>query len=560
MDLVARRLVQLMLAGGLAVSGAAQSLGEACRLLPPDTEAVEVRQSPGAAQQRWNRAIGRVSGLPWAGKDEADLISQAFPGTAGLPRKAFLVVASLPVPGRESGVDAFLVPVADFKAFTRALKARKAHGGLTGTLASKAYFIARHGRFAVLASESGTLGRFEGKGGNLGQEMEPLLPWIQSHDLCCVLPAATTRAWFGQFTQTLAAAKGPRSQALGALAPVLAGLQASVAQVAAAADLPEDGGVCFHGRAWLAAGGTLSGDLAPAAGQGHPLAGISPEHFVLAFGGSTPPALTRFFHQLLPAVLARSGKPADATMKEFLSVQADLAKALRFQAARLALPRHPGAPLLGNFQTRMEVDDPAAYLDLLGRMTDLQERSGLMPWGHLRSEPDVLPGIPSRSQTVTISPWKTMDPAPFKLILTLLFGYPDRVVLTYGQTGEHTLLAVLGGAEEWTAASTAKAPPFGADPAVAAADAHLPAGSFFRFYLDVKGLADLFGAFMEFAPAMGQRPFLNVPAAPPLVLSLAADGTGVELSAVATGATLDALRALMKALPTPKPKPPAPTI
>jgi hypothetical protein len=549
---VVRRLVQLLLASGLAVSGTAQSLAEAFRLLPGNTEVVEVRKDPGPTQQRWNRALGRVSGITRDTSDEADLLSEAFPGTAGLPRKPYLVVAGLPGAGNGPEIKAYLLPVANFKAFSRALKASKAQGLLKGTFAAKPYFIAQRGRFAVLAADAATLGRLDGKDG-LGRELEPLLPWIQSHDMALVLTAATTRAWFDRTARSLAAAKG-----MAALAPVLASVQAAVTQVALAADLPEAGGICFHARAWLAPGGALAGDLAPAAGQGHPLAGMSPEGFVFAFGGSMPPAFPRFYRQLLPGILAGSGAAASGAGTEaFLAVQADLTKALWSQAARLALPRHPGAPLLGNAQMRIEVADPAAYLDLLGRASELQEQSGLMTWGHLHSEPDVLPGIPSLSQTFAFGAIKAVDPGPFKLILTLLIGYPDRVVVTYGQVGEHTLLAVLGGADEWKLASADRVTPFGADPAVAATDALLPAGSFFRFYLDLKGLADLGNTFMAFLPAQNARPMLRVPAAPPLALALGADGTGVELSAVATGATLDALGALAQGLPRAKAQPPA---
>ena len=54
------------------------------------------------------------------------------------------------------------------------------------------------------------------------------------------------------------------------------------------------------------------------------------------------------------------------------------------------------------------------------------------------------------------------------VVLTLLLGYQDRVLITYGQQGPHTLLGVLGSPDDWKLAASAKVAPFPADPAVAA--------------------------------------------------------------------------------------------
>jgi hypothetical protein len=548
---IPRRLALLLLASGLTLPGQAQSLGEACRLLPADTAAVEVRRDPALMARRWPEALARL-GSKDGSKDPADILSAALAGAPGLARKPFLVVADFPASASQPGPKAFVLPVADFKAFSRAMKAHQVEGLLTGQLGSGTYFIARHGKFALLAGEASTLLRFSGRGGNLGQELDPLLPWISSHDLALILPAAATRKGLDKFANGLATAGMPATRGLATtLAPMLAKLQASLTQVALAVDLPEDGGIYFHGRAFLAPGSAMAKVMAVKAGsQDNPLAGLSSEGYLFAFGGSMPPGLAGVNDLLQPALLAKAPSPEQAArLEDLLPLQKEMLKALRTQAFRLALPRHPGAPILGNVQILLNVDDPEAYLGLLGRMAAVQESSGLAPWGHVHADPDVLPGIPSLSLVTELNPVKSMGPGPSKVLLSLLFGYPDRMILTYGKVGDHTLLAAMGGAEEWQLAAAAKVAPFGADPLVAAADAHLPPGSSFRCYLDFKALAEMVNGLLGSMPAGQTLPPLQVPAAPPLALAFSCDATGMELSAVATRATLDAVGVFVQEVP-----------
>ena len=547
---VQRRLLLFVLASGLAVSGPAQSLGEACALVPAESESVEVCRDPARFFKPAEEALERLFPAGANQRDQSDRLGLALPGLSGLTRKPFLVTLTFPAgatPGQPKA-EAYLLPLSDFKAFSRSLKATPVDGLLQGRVGSDRLFFSRSGKFVVLAEQAGTLRRVSGASAHLGRELTPLVPWMLSHDFSLVLPAAPTRRGLDRAAQALSVL--PRKQVgdlQGALAPVLAQIRASVTQCALGADLAGDGGLCFHARAFLQSGSPMARDLALPAPAGHPLEGLSAQGYLLAFGGSLPPAFSRFFTQDFPQWLNRTrGAETAAQAEPFLALQASLGQTLHGQAFRLALPRHPGAPLLGNTQALLQVDDPAGYLDLLGRMVQAQERSGLLNWGHVASEAEVLPGIPSRTVTLTLNPRKDSDPFPLKMVLTLLLGYQDRVLITYGQQGPHTLLAVLGGPEDWKLAASAKVAPFPADPGVAAADALLPARAWFRFYLDFKAMAEMVNSCIALAPGHGASLLPELPAAPPLAMALSSDATGVELSVVVTRATQEAIHLLTK--------------
>jgi len=547
---VPRRLLMFVFASGLAVSGPAQSLGEACALVPAGTESVQVCRDPSRLEIPMEEAMERLSMGRGKTPDLSDRLSSALPGLPGLARKPFVVMLTFPAgtaPGQPEA-EAFLLPLSNFKAFSRGLKATPVEGLLQGRLGSDTLFLSHSGKFVVLAEQPGTLRRFSGAGANLGRELTPLVPWMLSHDFALILPAATTRQGLDRATQALATL--PRKQVgvlQGALAPVLAQIRASVAQCALGIDLAGDGGLCLHARAFLLPGSPLAGDLALPAPECQPMAGLSAEGYLLAFGGSLPPAFSRFFTQYLPELQSRTlGAETAARVEPILALQESLGKALNGQAFRLALPHHLGAPLLSNTQVLLNVDDPAGFLDLLGRVAQAEERSGLLSWGHVASEADVLPGIPSRTTTLTINPRKDSDPFPLKVVLTLLLGYQDRVLITYGQQGPHTLLGVLGSPDDWKLAASAKVAPFPADPAVAAADALLPARAWFRFYLDFKAMAEMANSVIALAPGHGASLLPSLPAAPPLAMAISSDATGVELTAVVTRATQEAIHLLAK--------------
>jgi hypothetical protein len=545
-------LTTLLLASSLAPLGA-QELKDAFRLLPPATTSLEVYSNPARMEQRTHRLVTRFA------PDPTTRILKLLPGLDLDPAilgPGSTVVATFPSTQPRAKRQAVLIPVRSFPALVKSLKAVKASGRYTVTQGKATFTLAARGTYAVLSSDPNLVDELKADGPNLGGELTPLAPWIVSHDAVLLAPTATMDEAFKGFRSAFAPKAGSPPNALAALKilkPLVDQAAAFVAQGAVAVDFPEDGSVKGHARLFLKPGNPLGAGGTDVAGP-HPLAGLPSQGFVLGGGWVVSGHLHGWMDQLaaLGAEMAASSKNPELAAKAATQAR-DLNARIQSQSMSLGVPTKAGAPLLGQFRSRVRVDDATAYLNAWADLLETQGQAGTLPAGMTTTlKRDLLPGIPSASQTLTLGTLEGLPvpPGQLKLLFTALFGQPDSMVISMAVQDSHTVVAVLGGAAELRAALAPVDAPLDQQPSTAASDALLPGQALLRFYVAPDGVRALVQQAMEtFLPAADPARKLPVlPAAPPLILTLQADAQAIEFSGAAAPESLDALAAFYHAL------------
>lgn len=561
MHLYSKRGLSLMLAGALTPLGA-QELKDALRLLPPTTTSVEVYRNAALLNQRADKVATRFTAAP---KDNfVTILPDLNLNLTTLP-KGFTVVASFPQGETKGNRDVGLIPARNFPALVKSLKAVKVPGRYTFTRGKAKFSMVQRGTYAAISRDPALLLEIKGTGENLGEELTPLVPWISSHDTVLLAPSRTMGKAMTGMRSAMAPKAGSPPNALAAmkvLKPLVDMAEASVLQGALALDFPEDGSVQAHARVFLKAGSPMaqmSGDT-PASGS-PTMAGLPAQGFVLggAWSISGPfRAWTEAF-----AGMAAEMTPA-GTDSDKMAKAAALARALsahvQGQSMSLGVPAKAGDPLLGQFRMLNRVDDSAAYMGDWTACIDNQIQAKLLPAGIEGTlVKDVLPGVPSASYNLTFNGLEALPlpPGQVKMILSTLFGQPDRITFSMAQLDSRTVVTVLGGARELTAALAPVVSGLDHDKGIAAIDALLPAQASFRYYVAVEGVRAMVQQVMEsFVPGAAQKKLPPLPAVPPLALALHSDGLGLELSGAVTPETLDAMGAFVRSVDQVFPKKP----
>lgn len=531
----------LFVLAALAPLGA-QSLKEALAALPSDVTQIEVYRDAATLDARFAATLGAYP-KPKKGLVAIydDLELAAGGRTAGpVVRAEFKGVAS------QVKRVAFWVPAKDFGAFTRKLGAVPAQGAFKVKRKAGTYYLAKRGAFAVASLDRELLNTIQAAPTRLGAGLEPMLPWFAGYDLATVAPPAVTQATFAALRQELETGKNPGLAALKPyLKPLLDQAGTSVVCAAVGVAFPPDGTIRGQAKAFFKPGSPLAvlgGQLAFPRVQ--PMEGLSPVGFVLGLGGPLP----QFQFPVPP------GLDADQAAK-LAAIQAERARNTKAFAFTLGVPAGPGAPILGSMRWFLKVEDPGPYLKSVPELAKAQNAVLTNLGLDTSVVMDVLPGVPSCTTTFTFDTSKaakpTLPPAQMKMLLTLLFGSPDRILASLAQVDDHTVLGVVGDAGTLKAALAGFGPGFQQDPGVAAVDALLPAAAPWKTYFNLGNARDLARMVLEsFAP--GQKTLPAVPAVPPVGLALLMDTSGVELDGAVAPATLAASLAFAQAMEAPK--------
>ena len=553
-------LVVLLVGSALATLGA-QDLKEALRLLPATTQGIEVYRDAALLEKRAARVTNRFNEAPSGG------FVTILPGLnldLAVLAKGFTVIATFPSTVPASKREAGLVPVRNFPALVKSLKAVKASGRYTFTRGKAAFSMVQIGAYAAITADPAILQELKGNRENLAQELTPLLPWISSHDTVLLAPGRTLKQGLLDLRSALAPKAGvpPQALAFGKLVkPLLDMTEASATQGALAVDFPVDGSVLAEARLFLKPGSPLAQTSGATAPGPHPMAGLPAQGFVLGAGWSSSGPFRAWAEQAagLGADLAPAGADPEKVAKAVVLARALNAR-VQSQAMSLGVPAKAGDPLFGQFRLLTRVDDAAAYMSTLTESFENQIQAKMLPAGMEASlVKDVLPGVPSVSQTYTLTGLQALPvpPLQLKIIMTMILGQPDRFTLSMASLDSHTVVGVLGGAQELKAALAPAVPALDQDPGVAAIDALLPAQASCRSYLAPDGLRALVQQVMDsFLTGAARKQLPSVPAAPPLALALHADAQGLVLSGAATPATLDALGVFFKGLKQLSPRKP----
>ncbi|WP_005036801.1 hypothetical protein [Holophaga foetida] len=544
MALLSRWTLALSLAGSLG----AQSLPDALAMVPEDASVLIILKESGITDRKFQAFTGRFgkgsSFHEWKTHFGRDL--------EGLGSGPALFVEQKR-PEQKASSDVLLAPVANYKALLRELKAVPSGKLHTFKRKKQAFFIASRAGFALFSKDKALLQQVLQTQGGLQASLSPQLPWLQSHDVVGVVPEKTFRTAMATAKADLEKPDKAEAQALPTAKATkemvklaLEALDRSASYFAFSMDLPEDRSLRASAKLFFRPGAPMA-SWAPKASV-HPLLGVPTTPYALAMGGPSPKGVSTWMTDVLMPLFYRECAPGD--LQSLKSIQGEIQGNVRSAAWILGAPVAPGRGLLSGTSAVLKVEDPARYMDSLERLTRLQaDLAAKKPKGEAGTPVplpvftrNVLPGAPS----VTVStPLGLPDSRPQDLIFQgMIFG-GDRVEMSLAQADEHTLVAVVGGAEVLQRNLDAYRTPLGTleqEAGVKAVDALLPAETPWRLYLHPGGMRDFAHSVLETLPLLpGGKTLPKVDTAPPVALGLRIDAQGADLSFVATGSTLDAL-------------------
>lgn len=537
----------LSLAGSLA----AQSLPDALAMVPEDTTDLVILKDGGATDRKFQAFSGRFgkgSSLhKWEEHFGWDLArSQSGP--------ALFLERNLP--GKKESRDVLLVPVSDYKALVKELKAVPSGKLRTFKRGDQAYFLASRSGFALFSKDQALLQEVLQTRGGIQASLAPQLPWIQSKDLVCVIPEKSLHKELADAKADLSKPEDPdkpkspmgtnTKAAKDMFKVAMDTLDASATFFAVSMDLPEDRGLKASARVFFRPGAPMV-SWAPK-GALHPLMGVPATPYALAMGGPSSKGIATWITEVVTPLFHGECTPED--LKALKTLQGDIQGNIRSAAWILGAPVAPGRGLLSGTGAILKVDDPVRYLDGLEKITRFQAQlAARKPKGEEGAPAPVpaftrgvLPGTPSAGVS---TPLGGAEATPQDMVFKgMIFG-GDSIQMSIAQADDHTMVVVFGGAETLKTALDAYRSPVGTldrDAGVKAVDAMLPADAPWRLYLHPGGMRDFAQSFLEVLPLLpGGKALPKVDAAPPAALALSINAQGAELSVAVMGSTLDAI-------------------
>jgi hypothetical protein len=405
------------------------------------------------------------------------------------------------------------------------------------------------------------------KAATAGVSLNPVLAWVDDHDVSGVMMTKTVQDLTAKGRQLLAFGKQfaqgvpPEAQfVLGLidnLDDFLKSIGTDVSHVAAGSRLDGAGNVSLGLLALFARdSGFARGGAQARPPQMAPLAGLPGIPYMFAFGSAVSEnsmsGLMNFGTQVITA-MAKDAPPEK--VKALEKSMTDMSKRIRGMSMVLGTGKGQES-IFQNAYSIMYVDDSQAYLrenlKYSEVYTDLQKDIKLpggneLQLGKMQAKETTIAGLPAM-EVVTEFPLENL-PEQQRKMMELMYGSDGKIRATSVAVDKQTILmrfSAPAGVKEFIDEYKSKANRLASEPNVTKTVALLPQGGQMIMLLNPAGLIDFFNRMVAFIPQAGGFQAPAFPAGLPVAIGSRLAGTGLELRVVIPGPTLESIGAYIQ--------------
>jgi hypothetical protein len=516
----------------LAVPVSAQTVEDALKVVPKDAMGFVVVNKLSEA----NAKIIEVAELvdqPLPFDSPLKALKQHLGISKGLNDDgAAILVVFLPHRDRDEPPTLAYVPVADYAALARELKAKNSGGEISEfSHEGKTFVLASRSPFAIVAeAKHRKLLEKALLGGGVGTDLRALHQWLERNQVSGVLTAHGLRAISKKAVEELKKEKdklaqnpGPGVEFVGAYFDGISDFMEAVGNNVRAAGIglrmDKKADLRLTARALFTKGSSFSKfaeDLQVP--EGGPLAGLPNRQFALALGTALPEkAMANLMKSMGSLMKNLPGLPA-GQQKQLEEAYAESGKGLRGMALLVAVPKE-GEAIFGNLIGLIRADDAKAYLKRSEKVMTAVE--GLLKDANLpvplpiTSKQIKVNGKPAITTSIDLSGVPNIAAAGG--ILEALFGSADKISTTTVAVDAHTIISayVAPAAIGKILASGKTKGGLASRPEIAKVNVLLPKGSQLVGYVSPHGTMEMVRRFLAILPIPAPPQFPEMKKSPP---------------------------------------------
>lgn len=480
----------------------------------------------------------------------------------GLDEKGSVALVAVPSTPNGAPVLVSFVPMTDYAAVLKPLKAETGDGGIARfSVGERTFVAAQKGGYAVVAqaADKATLQAVLAAGKSLADAAPGLDGWRGENDAYAVATPGGIQFAQQQIQIGLAAAKsqmanqGEQGKAalagLGMYDPLVNAMDKELRHVAVGLRMADDGAVHLVSRTLPVEGSVLAKSLAQAKpAKASPLAGLPQGPYFVAGGGLfTRDAMKSWMELSFGMMRAYPGgdKLSDQQIKKLSEISLKSMQGLRSMALLLGIGEGD-EPLYGRMLLAMGTKDAKAYLDsyesAMNEMAKVFQDAGSSLFT-FESERMEIEGLPVLKLSMDMEPFLGQNQPPeAKKMMTLMFGDDGKMNVYFAAADEHTVLAAYVTPQQLAPAVKAireGKPPLSAEAGVAQTAALLPAGCQWVGFLSPRGAAAFVARTVKAVAPPGAVEIPEVPETPPVGFAVKLSPAGLDTDLAVPAAVLE---------------------